>query len=382
MKKHMLAVVLAAMTGAALSASAGVKYQDGEKYLKLGGRIQLQYHYTDVDEGDSEDELRFRRLRPYIQGSVHEDWTGKFQFDLGKSKLGIKDAYMEYSGFEGLDIAVGNVSTPFSREFLTSSKRQQLVERTFVGDHNYGTPDRQAGIHLSGALAEKMVTWGLSGALGAVDPDNDKLDFDTTIQYDKGSDWSEGPMAVGRVDFHPLGYLKKAQGDFDGEPKVTVGVAAFTWSNDDDNLAGGELDDMGALIVGKQDVDSVTGLEVSAAFRAAGLSVDAQYNTFDSELVQAGVTDGLYENSETTLENYALEGGFMIVPNRLELVAGYQGQDADNYEDTWTRTSVGANVFVHKHDIKYQVTYRMGENVDGVADADADEVFVQAQYVF
>ena len=43
---------------------------------------------------------------------------------------------------------------------------------------------------------------------------------------------------------------------------------------------------------------------------------------------------------------------------------------------------MGANYFVNKHKTKYQVTYRMGENVDGEAGSDLDEWFVQAQYVF
>ena len=32
--------------------------------------------------------------------------------------------------------------------------------------------------------------------------------------------------------------------------------------------------------------------------------------------------------------------------------------------------------------MKYQLTYRMGENKDGRSGEDLDEVFVQAQYVF
>jgi hypothetical protein len=72
----------------------------------------------------------------------------------------------------------------------------------------------------------------------------------------------------------------------------------------------------------------------------------------------------------------------MVIPSKLELVAGYEWQDADNYAEEWTRTSVGANYFFKKHDIKLQATYRMGENLKGVDGADEDEVFVQAQYVF
>lgn len=120
-------------------------------------------------------------------------WKGKFQFDIGQAEddneLAIKDAYMQYTGFEALKIAVGNAPFPFSREFLTSSKRQQLVERTFVGDHNYGTPDRNVGVHVTGELARQL-TWGISGASASIDPDNEKLDFDTPVNKD--SDFNEG----------------------------------------------------------------------------------------------------------------------------------------------------------------------------------------------
>ncbi|MDA0791908.1 MAG: hypothetical protein O2780_20915, partial [Proteobacteria bacterium] len=70
--------------GASSFASAGVEvYRDGDKSVELGARLQLQYHRTDPDVGASEDEWFFRRLRPYIQGTVTSDWEGKFQFDLG-----------------------------------------------------------------------------------------------------------------------------------------------------------------------------------------------------------------------------------------------------------------------------------------------------------
>lgn len=72
----------------------------------------------------------------------------------------------------------------------------------------------------------------------------------------------------------------------------------------------------------------------------------------------------------------------MVLPSKLELVAGYQSQDADNYATEWTRTSIGANWYLHKHDIKLQTTYRMNSDRNGVKGSDEDELFVQAQYVF
>ncbi len=387
MQMNSLHMAMAAALGASLTmpAVAGITvYEDGDKFVKMGGRIQLQYHQMDPEDGEETDEMFFRRLRPYITGSLHKDWLGKFQFDFGKAngsnEVAVKDAYMQYSGFEGMKITVGNANFPFSREFLTSSKTQQLVERTFVGDHDYGTPDRNVGLHVTGK--GKLLTWGASLAQASIDPDEDKVDFDTPVNKD--GDFNEGWIFGGRADFHPFGIMKFSQGDFSrDEMKATIGVAAFQWQNDDDNNSYTDANDVDlGLGNDDMDVDSVTGFEISGAFRAAGFSVDAQYNRFDVDAVDSSYNQGLYEDGSTELTNWAVEGGYMIVPNRVELVAGYQLQDADGYEEEWTRTSVGANYFFHKHDIKVQASYRMGESLNGVDDADEDELFVQAQYVF
>jgi len=360
--------------------ASGLKVYEGDngEYVKIGGRIQIQYYREDPDSGSSTDEIFFRRLRPYVEGSLHPDWTGKFQMDFGKAEgeneVAIKDAYMQYKGYENMHVTFGNANFPFSREFLTSSKKQQLVERTFVGDHNYGTPDRNMGLHLTGHSGDKRITWGASAASAAIDPDNRKLDFDTPVN--RNDDFNEGWMFGGRVDFHPFGELKFEQGDFKGDTKATIGVAAFTWSNDDDN------DSYAPGCTSKCDVDSVTGYEVSGALRGGGFSVDAEYNRFNTELTEAGITNGIYVNSESDLENWSIEGGYMVIPNRLEIVAGYSSQDADNYASEWNRTSIGANYFIRKHDIKIQASWQMNEDMDGVVGNDADEFFLQTQYVF
>ncbi len=363
------------------SASGITVYKDGEKYLKMGGRIQMQYHQEDPDNGNKVDEMFLRRFRPYIEGSIHKDWKGKFQFDFGKAsgdnEVAVKDAYMEYKGFDGVKVLLGNVKTVFSREFLTSSKKQQLVERTFVGDHNFGSPDRSLGLHLKGSNKENL-TWGATFAQADIDPDAKKLDFDTPVN--KSSDWNEGWVTAARVDFHPFGILKMSQGDFKGDTKATIGLAAFRWSNDSDNntyTTGGI-----STSSSKADVDEVTGFEISGGFRASGISVDAQYNKISADAVDNNFTGGIYKNGSTDLENWAVEGGYMVVPAKFELVAGYQSQDADNYSTEWVRTSLGANWYIHKHDIKLQATFRQNEDKNGVKGNDEDEIFVQAQYVF
>ncbi len=380
----LLAIMAVSVSG---PEAAGVAYKDGDKYVKVGGRIQLQYHYVAPDSADAGDSLFFRRFRPYVEGSIHKDWKGKFQWDMGKAagadadqEVAIKDAYMQYDGIEGIRITLGNAKFPFSREFITSSKYQQLVERTFVGDHDYGTPDRQLGVHLDGHGAGEKLTWAASVVSADIDPDKNKLDFDTPVN--KADDFNEGLMVGGRVDYHPFGHLKFSQGDFRDELKATIGVAAFSWSNDNDNNTYTDSATGLATSTSKYDVDKITGVEVSGAFRYMGLSIDAEYNSFDADTVDGAVTGGIYKDGDAKLKNYAVEGGYMVISQRFEIVAGYQVQDADNYETQWKRTSVGGNWFFHKHDIKVQLTYRMGRDLKGREGNDEDEVFFQMQYVF
>jgi len=355
-----------------LSAYAGgYKFSDGDKFLEVGARIQLQYKVDDPAAGARTDDIFFRRLRVRVAGSMHIDWKGQVEWDMGKAsgdnEVSVKETWMQYSGWTNMILKIGNSSFPFSREFMTPYTRQQLVERTFVGDLNYGTPDKNVGLHLRGQNGDKKITYRASASIGSVQSDSAKLRFNTPVNDLTG--YTDGYMIGGRVDYHPLGFVKFMQGDFSGKTRFTIGAAAYAWNNDGD------------LVVNAEDVDSITALEISGAFRSHGFSIDAQYNNFDSELVDVTQTGGLYRNGKTTLNNAAIEGGYMF-DNKIELVAGYQSQDADNYASSWNRTSVGANWFIKGNDIKVQLTYRMGENLDGVSGKDKDEIFLQTQFDF
>ncbi len=389
MMKRSIAMLaaLAAISGAGGANAAGVTvYDQDDKYIKLGGRVQLQYLNIEDDDGDRTDELFFRRLRPYIEGSVHKDWKGKIQIDFGKSFEGnevtIKDAYAQYIGVENLKVTVGNKKVPFSLEALTSSKYQQMVERAFVGDHNFGVADRQLGAYVDGLAFKKTFGYSAGLSMAALDPGINRLDFESLAN--KEEDYNEGGMVSGRLEYMPLGYFKKSQGDFKRDMKFLVGAAAYYWENDGDNNTytngdGTAIDPADS----KQDVDQVTAFEVDAAFRGAGFSLDAGYNFYDSKTVVDGFTGGIFENGETDLWSASLKAGYMILPSVLELVGGYSLQGADGYDENWERWEVGLNYFiVKKHDIKLQGTYRGNTNFGGDDGDDRDTFFVMAQYVF
>lgn len=368
-------------------AEAGMTiYEDGDKRVEVGGRVQLQYVRHDVDGGPTTDDIAFRRLRAYLDGTVTRDWIGRIQIDFGKAvegdEVAVKDAYMRYTGWDNLNLTIGNSKTPFSREYLTSSKRQQTVERGFVGNHNYGTPDRQMGVQLSGSNADKTVTFAAAVGAEYHDPDASKMDFDSPAN--NKSDWNEGVVLAGRVDFHPWGFVRFDQGDFTraADFKANFSVAAFTWSNDDDNNIYTNPLTTAPLSSTKADLDNATGVELSAGLRGRGVSIDAELQRIDGETVDSAFTGGLYRNGSTDLDKLHVEGGYMLPGNKWELVAAYDTLDADNYTDSWDGIELGANYFWNQHKTKVQLTYRADENVDGTRGLDADTIYVQWQFVF
>ncbi len=397
-----LLVVCVAVVGLAPAANAGIKiYEDGDKSVEIGGRLQLQYLYiTDdprVGEGGSEDTLFFRRLRPYIQGTVTKNWVGKWQWDMGKSidgnEIAVKDAYMQYRGIKNHRIFIGSSKTVFSREFLTSSKRQQTVERWFVGQHNFGSPDRMLGFRIDGSTDNKKFEYKFNVGAEYFDPDNRRMDFDNPAN-DAG-DWTQGYVGAARVTFYPGEPIPRDQGDFTrGDINFAVEGAAFYWTENDNRATFTDTRDDGVKICtssSKCDLDNAAGWELSAGMRGRGLSLDVEYNQIAGELQARNFEDGdgnlipldsgMYVNGETTIKKWQVEGGYMLGGMPIEFVGKYDSMDTDGYDKTWNAVDIGINYFFNKHKAKAQLVYRMESNVNGSED-DRQQLVMQWQFVF
>jgi phosphate-selective porin OprO and OprP len=397
-----LGATVGALALAGVSQAGVVVYQDGDRKIEIGGLIQLEYALVDPDcdgtapclvdnslgtQGETTDRLFFRRLRPYLAGTISKGWDAKIEFDFGEgidsNEIAVKDAYFAYSGFEtgNLHLTIGNAKHGFARGFLTSSSRLQLVERSIAGDHNFGTPDRVLGVRLDGAFADKKVGYRIGVGSEYHDPAAVTMDFDTPANDQ--DDWNQGLIVSGRVDFHPLGELKYDQADFHSESfKLTVSVGAYAWRNDDDNNTYTDPTTGVALDPDRPDLDSANGLEVSGGVRGRGFSADVEWQRISGDTVDPAFTGGLYLDGTTDLDKLSVNAGYMFPGNHFEIAAGWDSLDADNYADTFDRTTVGFNYYLHKHDLKFMAHYRMVENFLGFTGQDHNVVFAMGQYVF
>ena len=64
-----------------------IKTSDGNYSAKLGGRIQWDYNYAELNGVADEDDFSIRRARLYLSGHVN-DWSYKVQFNVGNDNGG------------------------------------------------------------------------------------------------------------------------------------------------------------------------------------------------------------------------------------------------------------------------------------------------------
>jgi phosphate-selective porin OprO/OprP len=158
-----------------------IKTSDGNYSAKIGGRIQWDYNYAELDGVADEDDFSIRRARLYLSGNVN-DWSYKAQFNVGNGNGGTpEDLYIRYNGWgKQAVVTVGKQNEPFGLEQLESSKDISFLERSAITEAN--VPGRQEGILFSGEQGD------ITYALGVFE--DDRL--------------SDGTAVTGRVTYAPI----------------------------------------------------------------------------------------------------------------------------------------------------------------------------------
>jgi phosphate-selective porin OprO/OprP len=141
--------------------------QDGNFKFRIGGRVHFDsYVYNDDDNTDFADGTQFRRARVELESTFWKVWKARLQYDFGGSGGltvdGLRDAFIQYNGFDGVSVTVGNQKEPFGLDEMTSSNNQNYMERSMM--NGAFVPSRNPGILLSGAIGKQFTL--ASGVFG------------------------------------------------------------------------------------------------------------------------------------------------------------------------------------------------------------------------
>ena len=126
-----------------------IKSADGDYSAKIGGRLQWDYNYAELNGDADEDDLNIRRARLYLSGNI-KDWSYKMQFNVGNNNGGTpEDMYIRYNGWgKKAVVTVGKQKEPFGLEALESSKDISYLERSSISEAY--APGRSEGVQVNG----------------------------------------------------------------------------------------------------------------------------------------------------------------------------------------------------------------------------------------
>lgn len=353
-------------------------WKDGQTVFKtddfelgLSNRIQFRFERLMPGDGtqipgtaaagDAISTFKIRRAKTQLEGWF---WKPEVQFELQIGWAG-SDATGGSATFSGLEDALlnwdasrkgtfmvqaGQFKVPFGRQELTSSERQQFVDRSILSGEF--TRSRDVGVQLWGrVLADKLeYRAGVFNGNGRNRPinDNDKLQYDA------------------RLTFEPWGRVGYSESDFESKDKPLLAVAVEFEDNDNARATSAPP---GGLLTNFHD----TTFGADLVFKYKGFSAYGELFLRERDPEQ-----GESFNSN----GYVIQSGYFLKRDVIELAFRYASWDPSDATGGDDQTEVGgaANYYFLKHRLKLQADYRSIQ--DDIQDQSTDELRFQLQFVF
>jgi len=222
------------------------KREKSENSIKIGGRIQIDAATYNDDIAGHSDGTEIRRARLFVQGNLGKAWGYKLQYDFADDIDidGLRDAYLDFTGFESFKIRIGHTKESFSLQNMTSSKYVLFTERALPivfsrgrnlglqlshNDKNWSAAVGVYGRGVNGAELDNDESFGVSSRVtyAAINEENRVLHLGATAAYR-----STGSIDALRFRVRPESHLTNTRlvdtGFFDADSyNRFVGETAF-----------------------------------------------------------------------------------------------------------------------------------------------------------
>ncbi len=344
--------------------------RDDKFFMKMTGRIQMRYGYTDHDNKSGEEDdssFRLRRARLKWDGYAYKHFKYKIELALkshsvksssfttdtfttsdmatGKAKGKVKpkaieliDWWAEYTKHSFAKIRFGQWKVPFNRQRVVSSSKLQMIDRASSQDEF--TMDRQVGAMVSGNVFGK------------------KLEYYAGIFNGNGRNESKNGnnehLYILRASYNIFGDFGKGIGEqisdlaWSETPKAHIsGAIAFDSAADESiTLDGGK--------VTMSDVDRTSAIgEYGFKYKGFSTSAEVYWRKYDNIGGKSVIDKGFF-----------VQGGYFLIPKHLEVAARYSLVDFDNRreKDAVRETALGVNYFFKGQGKKLQFNFIRMDN--------------------
>tara|TARA_R110002167_G_scaffold35249_1_gene112670 strand:+ start:78928 stop:80040 length:1113 start_codon:yes stop_codon:yes gene_type:complete len=133
--------------------------------VDISGYVMIDHNnfddtFLENDDGPTR-KTAIRRARLSFKTKIDNNWKTKLQLGFADDTAEIKDAYLQYKGWQWAELTLGQQKEPFGLEKLTSSRNITMIERSLVTEAL--APGRSIGMNLSGNLSGNLssLTWQL-----------------------------------------------------------------------------------------------------------------------------------------------------------------------------------------------------------------------------
>jgi hypothetical protein len=323
---------------------------DGESSIKFGFLAVMRADSQDIADGESLENLYFRRLRLMFGGKLAPNWTFFFETDspnLGKSDAAgnkgasdvfIQDFFVTYSKSSAFKLDLGMILIPLSRNSTQSAATHLASDYGPYSFLNSGPTQsrvgRDYGVQARGSLA------------------GDKFDYRFGV-YDGNRGVTDDLRYAGRVMYHV----------FDAE------TGMFYTGN---NLGKKRMLSFGAGFDVQDDYQGI-GLDV---FYDQPIGDDGSAFTFQGDVIQydGGATFTSLAKQDTLL----VEVGYNLGSSRWQPWIQYADRDYDDEALADTDSLlVGVNYRIKGHNRVIRLAYGQ-TGIDGGEDSDLIELTLQA----
>ncbi len=314
---------------------------DGKFSLQLGSRVQFRYTQDDPEDGESTGSFRVRRAKLSLSGVAYEHWKYKIQAAWSGGSTSLEDAYFQYTRHRKAQFWLGQGKVFFGRQELTSSGKQQFVDRSITSGRF--APGRDQGAALVGTDDHKTFEYNL-GVYNGNGPN-------------RSSDDNSEKMIIGRAVWTPFGEYKLEESSLDYPNSGKLALGGSYLSTTEGN-GPGETD--------------ITRFGIEFAYKLCGFNTVGEYYTEEADTAGVGSLD---------TDGYYVQVGYLFPNKRFEVAGRYAVVSPDvtlNADEV--ETGIAFSYYLKKHDYKVQADFRNIENE--ISNTDDREIRVQLQLAF
>ncbi len=343
---------------------------DGSYLMQIGGLIQARYAWNHrgrapaADQFD-EDENGFELARAKLEigghiGSPKLYYIVRIGVDREDNEVLGERVILGYEISQGLAVFAGEDKAPFTREELIDPARQLAVDRSLFNE--FFTAGYVQGAFLRWEMSESLTFFGsINDGFRSGEADNE---FNSSHVFAPGTPVADipgrgagavaKPFFLDRTDIAMTARLEwKITGDW-------AQAADFSSASDEGEalFLGGavhyELGETGSSALN----DNFLAWTFDAQYENAGFNLAAAVAGFHTDLQQANQFD---------FYGAMIQGGFMLIPDKLEPFARFEWIDLDGHHPAGTRNDIyivtaGFNYYIRRHHSKVTVDVMYSPN--------------------